>query len=168
MRLRRSTRPGALALGLGGAALLLTAATAAADDWLKCYDHRITEVVSCGDIVDNRCVSRCKVQVNIEGYLKPAFDILDHYYGKDDAYSQSWRNRMAHQFTFNGFVQALDFLSEEEVDRAIEEAGLRERARKHFPDLERAGLSGRSKTLFRRFLLGERNAARSGKGRTQH
>lgn len=168
MRLRRSTGRPALAWCLGGAALLLAAGPAAADDWLKCYDHRITEVVSCGDIIDNRCVSRCKVQVNIEGYLKPAFDILDHYYGKDDAYSQSWRDRMAHQFTFNGFVQALDFLSEEEVARAIEEAGLRERARKHFPDLERAGLSGRSKALFRRFLLGDKRAGDSGRPRVEH
>ncbi len=158
----------AAALGVGGAALLTAAGPAAADDWLKCYDHRITEVVSCGDIVDNRCVSRCKVQVNIQGYLKPAFDILDHYYGKDDAYSQSWRNRMAHQFTFNGFVQALDFLSEEEIARAVEEAGLRERARKHFPDLERAGLSGRSKALFQRFLLGNGGAADSGGSRIEH
>ncbi len=126
----------------------------AGDDWTSCLDERALERVSC-PALDDRCTARCMVDVNIDLYLLPTFDLLDRFLGRDDEEARSWRTKLVGQLTFAGFLDAASHLSEEEIRDRVEQAGLGRRARAHLEPLLRAGLSGDRLALYRRFLLGE-------------
>ncbi len=152
---RRWRAPAIVAL-----AVLLGATGAAQpdDDWASCLDERALGRVSC-PAVDDRCVARCMVAVNIDLYLEPTFDLLERFRGRDDEEARKWRSRLVRQLTFMGFLDATSHLSDDEIHAQVREAGLARRARSHLEELLRVGLAGDRLALYRRFLLGEGVAA---------
>ena len=152
-RFRAGTGIGRVAAGLA-ILVVATAPARAGDDWASCLDERALERVSC-PAVDDRCIARCMVDVNIDLYLVPTFDLLDRFRGRDDEEARDWRAKLVRQFTFAGFLDAASHLPEQEIRARVEEAGLGRRARTHLEPLLRAGLSGDRLAMYRRFLLGE-------------